>query len=1719
MSKKNSTNVVSRLKPVLLFLFLFAATGIAVFALYNDIDEYGIIGDNEPVYAYIEENNYYEYYDSINEVLNEVPYYEEYNLGNYQETHNYYQHYYSQDYDTPPVVAVNIEVNLDGYINVYAPGFAYEQTRHGNASAIRLPAETSRGDIGVNLSPGWYYIIDIPGEWDSEVTYNEETYYQEAYRGEAQYEEAYHQEEYCQEYFFYRGDYTIVWVMPAVVPPIITALSGAPVGVDIPLNAHIVENLAGLRTALTQAHTVIAVRLTHDQDAGAVITIPAGRTVHIFSELPTIEQAFSLTRGSAAGDRHFDVQGTLHLWNVTLTRPLPSHDTTGGGIVVNGSGHLHMHEGSTIRNNRAANGGGINLNSAGSSATINGGRIYGNQAVERGGGINATTAGDGTLTISGGIIGGIPEHIRESFPTATLWADFNPYANRSLSAAEGNIRIGGGVAVGNRNFYMSGGYIIGNRALGLNSSNINPQGGGGLSIRSASTGGRTRVMSGGTIAYNQTHRTAFASGGGGGVMISGQAHFTMTGGTVRNNFSANHGGGVQLHGDVDIFNRFDMTGGRVDYNRAIVAGGGIHVNLQNEAHIGGNAVIHGNFSHGTGGGIRFYRSAGDTARQTTRSTLTINDMATISGNTAMTNGGGISMGGGTATTNLLNFTMNGGRIINNTATTGGGIGIANISGTVGGVATGTARIYGGLIAGNTATTDGGGLHTDLANIPATAIATPRVYIASAVAFAGYVDGIWATNSAGNGIRVDEVLESTYRAIIRPGVVSLEWVGVNPSPTIVVAERRHAFTNYDINIRNWSHIRRVEFEVLGSAEDDSQMTARITQLTRPRGVTGTGALTPPANFPGITSGTYVIVGPPAGGGDTAASVTMIRYEVDFPNSTTTPNDFARVIDWRAGDGIGNTSPPTVLGPVADGPLIGALPTPLSRTLPTAATGGRLVPNPPAPINENIPYRVQSRIEYYREVTIIVETGAVTPTTLTRRVRYNTPVGNPIPSTTALSGWNFGGWFTAPMPSPAPGSWVATDLSATAPAVTVDRHFVARFNAVTDWMRLNAAINDTTLDPRPTHIVIHPAGGAFAADTQVGTTYNLVVSDLNPLPAGPGGFGHVITTVPIAGAPESDPHRIQVDREVTISVVAGAEIYLRMPVPSSTNTPSQIPWGSPVPPTTLNRHFVVTGGNLIFGAPGSGTLRIDGNAAANAEGNRGGVRVNSGIFTMYTGSAISNSRADNGGGVIVDGGSFYMHGGLIEHNQVLGNAADGGGVRLMLGRMYMTGGIIRANIAERNGGGIAVGNNSSSVSPTTFTMSGGTIGGPLVVDGNTSTGWGGGAMLASGTMYLDQGRIENNSTPSNGGGIAVGGGATGEDHPRGASLVMRGGGDKVIRANRANDGGGVFVDHFPAPGISPRLYMEAAATNVAFLYNQATRYGGGIFTADHGNYPNPLTLAPSSTIAAHFQNITLRNVRFEGNTANALAVPPANALLPANALPNITFSSTSPGAEDPPSTHFGRLHPLNNYDINFQNQTELFEFFKTCYALYQQPRNFNLLPGARFRVYRTSSANPGTGVDGLVTNSSIGGENPLWQEMPMIRSESHGGGSAQSVAFNMIPGYIYQLVEYVSPVGFQVPMGQWRIIVDETDPRGFSITNIGGLVIPEFVYVENAPTPGNVRWFVGNMLQIELPLSGGTGTNISLAAIGTGIICIAMALICVKMKRKSARRDAASAIYAR
>jgi len=523
----------------------------------------------------------------------------------------------------------------------------------------------------------------------------------------------------------------------------------------------------------------------------------------------------------------------------------------------------------------------------------------------------------------------------------------------------------------------------------------------------------------------------------------------------------------------------------------------------------------------------------------------------------------------------------------------------------------------------------------------------------------------------------------------------------------------------------------------------------------------------------------------------------------------------------------------------------------------------------------------------------------------------------------------------------------------------------------------------------------------------------------------------------------------------------------------------------------------GGGGIAADVGTTAVMHNGTISYNRSLRGGGVLIqgepgNISTFTMHTGNIINNttpptlgSEISNGIGVRVAFATFYMHGGTISgHQRPAGTTGDsyGGGVFINgnTAVFNMNNGTIINNTVANGGGGVFMSDgaefnmrNNATISrngawngggiqlaaaglASGLNMYSGTIGGNATADANTATGSGGGVFVNGGTFYL------------------------------------RGAGAKLIRHNTAQNGGGVWV----AQGAAMYMPETPLASNVQITNNAASAMGGGIFTQAHGDYPNPLPVN-ASNVALHFQNLTLRNVHFANNTANALHPPPLNVMPPQHltTMPRITWSNTSPALPHP-----GYHHPINNLDINWLSESDDFYFWKV-----DGSNTSNRLTGAQFQLFEFNGIT--TPPLNLITQDMIGSGTNQWT---LIDTDNSGTGATPTImSFTMTPGRQYQLVETQSPLGFAMPMGQWRIAVSlpaspGADPT-LQITNISpGTSIPP---IRPCPTD-DMTYLIHNVRDVSLPMSGGLGTGGFIAA-GTGVLVVAAlaGVVAVKARRKA------------
>lgn len=356
-----------------------------------------------------------------------------------------------------------------------------------------------------------------------------------------------------------------------------------------------------------------------------------------------------------------NINNKQSVFTVTSKNPISggkAEGSGGGGVCVYGTGaKLILNDGTSVKDNTAPTGGGINGNAAvemknatisGNKATSNNGggielfsdqygtgsfkmtsgTIENNTAASAGGGFhgpNFTMTG-GTIqknnagTVAGGVLvngagacsmsGGTITNNTSTYSGGGLWVDDNtPFTlgggTISNNTAGGD---GGGIYNDNGNITITAGTISGNKG----------QWGGGINDCG------TVTMKGGTISGNSTTSKA-----GAGINVSTNGKLTMSGGKIQNNTSAETGGGICNLGTLEI------SGGEISGNTTKYSGGGIYNSAQGKGTTITGGTISGNAAETYGGG-------GIYIEDNSKVTMT---GGTIKANTVKTNGKAIYQNG------------------------------------------------------------------------------------------------------------------------------------------------------------------------------------------------------------------------------------------------------------------------------------------------------------------------------------------------------------------------------------------------------------------------------------------------------------------------------------------------------------------------------------------------------------------------------------------------------------------------------------------------------------------------------------------------------------------------------------------------------------------------------------------------------------------------------------------------------------------------------------------------------------------------------------------------------------------------------------------------------------------------------------------------------------------------------------------------------------------
>ncbi len=348
----------------------------------------------------------------------------------------------------------------------------------------------------------------------------------------------------------------------------------------------------------------------------------------------------------------------------------------GGGVYLANDAVMEMNNTSSVSGNTGILGGGIFLSHRSSLTMNDTARITVNSA-ENGGGVYA-----GGLNPAGG------GSIITMNDSAYIGGAFSPTGNTRNQASE----RGGGIYLNNTDQLI----MTGNSYISANTA----EDGGGIHASDQVTielSGNSMI--GGVDDYdgNKAVGTSATTGRGGGLHLSATAstiQLTLRDNSriINNSAEANtpRGGGIYASGNTLI----DLSdNAQIEQNESADDAGGVLLALGPTMTLTDNSAIRGNMAAGLGGGV-----------QLDGGKLIVNDSAqgrpSIDNNKAHSGGGVYARVRGDGNDEL---TINGGDIISNTASFGGGLYLADVTGTLSNV----------VLADNSASSSGGGVYVGI----------------------------------------------------------------------------------------------------------------------------------------------------------------------------------------------------------------------------------------------------------------------------------------------------------------------------------------------------------------------------------------------------------------------------------------------------------------------------------------------------------------------------------------------------------------------------------------------------------------------------------------------------------------------------------------------------------------------------------------------------------------------------------------------------------------------------------------------------------------------------------------------------------------------------------------------------------------------------------------------------------------------------------------------
>ena len=214
-----------------------------------------------------------------------------------------------------------------------------------------------------------------------------------------------------------------------------------------------------------------------------------------------------------------------------------------------------------------------------------------------------------------------------------------------------------------------------------------------------------------------------------------------------------------------------------------------------------------------------------------------------------------------------------------------------------------------------------------------------------------------------------------------------------------------------------------------------------------------------------------------------------------------------------------------------------------------------------------------------------------------------------------------------------------------------------------------------------------------------------------------------------------------------------------------------------------------------------------------------------------------------------------------------------------------------------------------------------------------------------------------------------------------------------------------------------------------------------------------------------------------------------------------------------------------------------FLKTDAQLITNAQH-SYLEGAVFMLFVWDDPTSLPANDRMVTPAEMFGSGGQWRFVTERISNPGTPTTRDPMWFPMMPGRIYQLVEVIAPVGHQLPWGQWRLTVTgATDlltitGTGLNYSQIIGWGTPEIRRILTGIPCANIHidagyhccddtnctdllnmhvFHIPNLTDFYLPLTGGTGISVAIAAIGTALTGVSIVILLYKFKAGKAKQS--------